>query len=605
MARTFGVDWIAIHVQTASADTASESNRSRVDEHLRLAERLGAKVEIVTGNDVSATVIEYARQNQVTRIVIGKGAGTGLRRYLRKGIAARIVRRSGGVDVIVVRGESTPRRVQPPLRRRRNLLEPPLLSVSAVAVATAIGSLFDRGSVATANIVMIYLLTAFSASVLSGWLTGLTTSILAVLAFNFFFTRPYYTLNVSDPQYLVTIAVMIVVTLVSSSLAARVKLQAALSSERERRARTLYELSRKLSEAGGEERVCAVAQEELTGLLGNELTVVASNGVAELSPGTVRESARRCVRDSRSIDGAGTDGGETATRVLPLEGKEAVVGVIVLPNGGATRQIIADDPSLFAGMTSLIAFALEREQASVRARERLVEIENEKMRNAVLRGISHDLRTPLAAISGSVTTLLRGNLDAESTRNLTRAIAQEADWMGRVVENMLHATRLEAGGLQLEVNLEPVDDLVTAAVSRVSRQAAVDGTEPSITVTLPEELLVAPMDLALMEQVLINVLDNAVRYSPPGSPVTVAVYRSGESIDIVVEDEGPGIRTADRDHIFEKFFRGGASRSIRGTGLGLWISEAIVTAHHGTIDAENRESGGSRFRVSLPTRPQS
>lgn len=614
IARTFGVEWIAVHVQNMSIDSSTDDNRERAFDHLQLAEELGAHVEVLSGRDVAATIVDYALRRHVSRIVIGKRAERGLRRTLRRSIAARLVQRSGKIEVYVLQGEAGRSRSGWRILSAHARSLHILFSILAVAAATGLCMLFARneagmigdiGTVAIANIVMIYLAAAFAVAVLLGWIQGVVTSILAVLAFNFFFTEPRYTFVVYDPGYLVTFVVMLLVTLVSSSLAARVRSQAKMSKERERRTRVLYEMSRRLTEVSGEDNVCEVARSELSNIFGEGVSVVTAATVGSIAGEEDREAALWCVERGLSA-GIGTENlADRSALYLPLQGRNAVLGVVIIRQSVSSSVNLTGDRSLLAGMASLIAFALEREQASMKARDRLIEVENEKMRNALLRGISHDLRTPLAAIAGSATTLLHGRLDDEASHSLVASIADEAQWMSRVVENMLHATRLEAGGLGLSIEMETIDDLVTSAVDRMTRKVSGEvwaAKEPQITVSLPQDVLVAPMDLALMEQVLINLLDNAMRYSPAGSRVQVSAQPSDTVIEIIVEDEGSGIPLGEQQRIFEKFFRGESSRHTRGSGLGLWISSAIVKAHQGRISVENREEGGSRFKVVLPRR---
>ena len=579
IARAFGVEWIAVHVQTASTDSATEVNRARAAEHLKLARQLGAAIEIVSGSNVAGTIVDYALRRQVTKIVIGKKASAGLRRIFRPGVDTQLVRRSGLIDVYVVQGaeSSVSHLRRKPALRRQSLQS--LLSVAAIAAATGICSMFSAGVVSSANDVMIYLAAAFSMSIFFGWLQGIITSVLAVLAFNFFFIRPYHTFNVDDPQYLLTLAVMLAVTLVSSSIAARIRLQTVLSSVRERRTRALYDLSRRLTEASNETQIHDIASRELSTLIRGSAYIVA--------PGDKTDAADELGRVKR----------------LPLVGKTADFGELLLKPLVPDENDIIDDELLLDGMRSLIVLALDREHESVVAGARLLEVEQEKTRNALLRSISHDLRTPLATISGAAMMLLREGLAPDMTRNLLAAITEETQWMSRIVENMLRATRLEAGALQLSIELETVDDLVTSAVEQIMRQSS-DGirgsAEPAISVTLPQSLLVVPMDLPLMQQVLINILDNAVRYSPPGTPIFVTATSAAQKIEILIEDEGPGIANTDLPHIFEKFYRGQGSRSTRGSGLGLWISAMIVRAHGGELTAENRDKLGTRFRIALP-----
>ena len=596
IARAFGVEWIAVHVQTASTDSATDGNRARAAEHLKLARQLGASIEVVSGDDVAGAIIEYALRRQVTKIVIGKKASGGFRRIFKPGVDTQLVRRSGVIDVYVIQGaeSSVSHLRRKPALRRRSLQS--LISLVAIAAATGICSMFNGGTVASANDVMIYLAAAFSTSIFFGWLQGIITSVLSVLAFNFFFIRPYHTFTVDDPQYLLTLAVMLAVTLVSSSIAARVRLQTVLSRARERRTRSLYDLSRRLTEASSEAQIVDIASRELSTLIRGNALIVRTGMIPELADNAERELAVNCTN-------SGTASSLGMMRCLPLVGKTDKFGVLLLKPLVPEENDVFDDELLLDGMRSLIVLALDREHESIVAGTRLLEIEQEKTRNALLRSISHDLRTPLATISGASMMLLREGLPPEMAHNLVCAITEETRWMSRTVENMLRATRLEVGALDLSIKLETVDDLVTSAVEQIMRQssdAAAGSSDPAISVTLPEKLLVAPMDLPLMQQVLINILDNAVRYSPAGTPIFVTVTSTLRKIEILIEDEGPGIIDDDLPRIFEKFYRGRSSRNTRGSGLGLWISATIVRAHGGDLSAESRGSLGTRFRIQLP-----
>lgn len=600
LARILDVEWTAVHVQSRLSDASIPRDAGAALENLELAEQLGAKTEVLAGNDVAGTVVEYALRERISRILIGKRAGRGFRQALRRGVAARLVERSGDMDVYVVQGSAARapvRSIAVSSARRWLRLS---ISVGTIAAATALGHLFPRGDVGTANVVMVYLAAVFSASVLFGWRYGLIASVLAVLSFNFFFTIPFYTFVVSDPQYLIAFAVMLGVSLVASALAARVRSLAEMSRTRERRTHALYELSRSLARASGEVQVRRMASGELSALLGFRASLFTGVEIDGIADESVRLLATRCIASGRPVS---VDAGSPERMVvLPLPGHAGPLGVMVLEADHAASGEVAADQALLAGAASLVAFALERERADAAARDRLVEVENERTRNGLLRGISHDLRTPIASIVGSSTTILRGALDDDTTRSLVAAIADEAGWMGRVVENMLNVTRFESGGLKPNITPETVDDLVTSSVSLACGNArnGADDEGARVDVRLPEELVVVPMDLGLMQQALMNVLDNALRYSPPDSRITLSVVLRDREVDLVIEDEGPGIAPEDLSRIFQKFFRGTGPAHVRGSGLGLWIAAEVVHAHHGTIDAANRSECGARIRISLP-----
>ncbi|HUX13318.1 MAG TPA: DUF4118 domain-containing protein, partial [Spirochaetia bacterium] len=495
-----------------------------------------------------------------------------------------------------------------------------LVALSAVAAATLFSSLFGAGQGASASVVMLYLAAVFTVSLAFGWVFGVGVSLLSVLAFNFFFTEPYLTLQVSDPSYLVTFAVMTAVSLVSSSLAARVRRQAEVSRSREHRTHVLYSLSRQLSGASGTASIVQTGRQELERLCG-ELAYVVLNHEAigeRMEPEAIvttktlgtdlpelaaadRVALRWCLEHGEPY-GSGTGNNPRSDVIaLPIRGSLGILGAALLKPRDQRRVFLDEERSLLETMTSLIGLAIERERATHEVLARRTEVETERLKGTLLRGISHDLRTPLATIAGSSSTLLQGAVDLATARGLLRSIYEEAAWMNRIVENMLNLTRIEAGNLLVRVQPETVDDLVTSAVSRVTRsQRSSETAAHKIDVDLPKSVLLANMDLPLMEQVLVNLLDNAIRYTPATSTIFVRVEENLGLIRLCVEDNGPGFSPEDLLHLFEKFYRGRAASLSRGSGLGLTISQAVVTAHGGTIVAENRVEGGARVVVSLP-----
>lgn len=620
MARVLKAPWIAVYVTGLSYRDAERSAERRALGHLHLAEQLGGSTAVLDGLNPADTIISYARRQNITRIIIGKKRSRRIAPFLRPDIVSSVISESGHIDVYVIQGTDSERREEaPPLRPIRLALRI-LVALLSVGAATLLSGAFGSGQGASASVVTIYLAAAFAVSLAFGWVFGVGVSILSVLAFNFFFTQPYRTLEVSDPSYVVTFGVMAVVSIIASSLAARLRRQAEISRSREHRTHVLYSLSRQLSAESGIASIVDTGRRELERLCGEIAYVVLSQDVVlashetgevitqatlgpdlpELGPAD-RAALVWCLEHGEPY-GSGTKNYTRAGVIaLPISGSSGTLGAVLIRPRNPRRAFLDEERSLLETMTSQIALALQREQVAIELLTKRTEIESERVKSTLLRGISHDLRTPLATIVGSSSTLLQRSIDLSTTRELLNSIYEEATWMNRIVENMLNLTRIEAGNLVVHAEPETIDDLVTSAVNRVTRNnRRSDGIDHRIDVILPEFVLLANMDLPLMQQVVVNLLDNAMAYTEAQTAITVRVEESDGSVRIHVEDEGPGFASSELPHVFEKFFRGAASRNVRGSGLGLAISQTIVNAHGGAIQAENRERGGAKVTVTLP-----
>lgn len=431
-------------------------------------------------------------------------------------------------------------------------------ALGVMVLATAVGTSFHRLGLADADVAMVYLAGVVAVAARFGGPAAVLASLSAVLLFNAFFTRPYYTLHVEDPRYLFTFGVMLAVGLVVSTLTSRLREQVVLLRDRQRETDALLRLSRRLAGAAGTEELARVAREELSHLLSAEVTL-------QVPPG--EPSGDRC---------------------LPLQGAEGTLGLLCVRGGPAP-------PALLEAVASLLAGAFERDRLAREAERVQAEVAAERTRSALLSTVSHDLRTPLASIAGASTALLSpGSLEQEGREDLLRMIADEARRLSRLVENLLQMTRLESGALELHRDWLPVDEVVGGALSRM--EPALQGRP--VETDLPEEPALVAVDGLLLEQALVNLVDNAVRNSPAGSPLEVRVAGvAGPQLEIVVADRGTGVRPGEEELIFQKFYRG---RKGSGTGLGLAICRAVAEAHGGTIAARNRPEGGLEVTLRLP-----
>ena len=537
--------------------------------------------------------------------MVGKPAHGRWRDRLTGSLLDAIVRDSGEVDVYIISGERgdsleparppAPRRVAKPLQY--------LWSGAVVAFCTllcrAMLGRFDRS-----NLVMVYLLgVAFVAS-RYGRGPSAATALLSVAAFDFFFVPPYLTFAVADTEYLITFAVMLVVSLLISTLSVRVRAQADSARHREERTRVLYAMSRELAAARTVEEVARVTSSHLSDTFGGPATVLVPGPEGALAAaagpepgGDGRERAvAQWAFDHGHLAGLGTDTLPGASAVyVPLRGTQSVLGVVAVRPDPGLLPLPPDQTDLLEALTRQAASGLERARLADEAQQARIGMEAERLRSTLLSSVSHDLRTPLATITGAASSLLQdASLGAETQRELTEAIGEEAARLNRLVTNLLDMTRLESGSLQLNRDWHSLEELVGSALARL--EPALKGRP--VQVSIPEDLPLVPVDGVLIEQALVNLLENAAKYTDPRSPILVAGRAAQGSLTVEVADEGPGLPPGSEERIFEKFYRAASEQS--GFGLGLPICRAIVTAHGGRIWAERREPRGTRFLFTLP-----
>jgi two-component system sensor histidine kinase KdpD len=474
---------------------------------------------------------------------------------------------------------------------------------AAVALATIVAALMAP-RLAPANLVMMYLLAVLVAATRFGRGPSMLASVLSVTAFNFFFVPPRFTLAVTDTQYLVTLAVMLLVAFVISNLATRLRDQVARAHDRGRRTAALYAMSRDLGPAPDVPAILNVATRHLSDVFTADVGFLLATAEGELVPQPPsfeiapedRETARWAF-DHRQPAGLGTTKHAGAAALyLPLTASRGVLGVLVVrPAAGAVGAAAGQLQQLEA-FASQAAVALERARLTDQARDAEIRMQTERMRNALLSSVSHDLRTPLATITGAATSLLReeAGMAPPVRRELLGSIRDEAERLTRLVHNLLEMTRLESGTIVLTREWHAVEEVVGAAVRRCARTL-----EPRrLDLRVPADLPLVEMDDVLIEQVLVNLLDNAAKHGRPAAPVTVAVTADPDRLTVEVADSGPGIPAGDEERVFDKFFRSGAAP--RGAGLGLTIARGIIEAHGGRIWAHNRPEGGAAFFFWLP-----
>jgi two-component system sensor histidine kinase KdpD len=479
------------------------------------------------------------------------------------------------------------------------------LAAAIVALST-LAALVLRPYLVPTNLAVVYLLGVVAVAMRCSRPVAVVTSFLSVAAFDFFCVPPYLTFLVSDYEYLITFAGMLVVALVISTQTSRIRMQAANAVEREARTETLYRLSRSLA---GQTRVFDVArtaaecaeevfQTPVVIFLPDDGKIAFRRRTSDQLPmSRAEETVAQWVFDRGQKAGKGMDTLPEATAFyLPLRGAREIVGVMgVLP--GANSQAFAPDQlQLLEVFANQAALAIERTRSQHAAEAARVQMQTEEIRSSLLSAVSHDLRTPLASITGAASTLRSqgDKLPPETRQELLESIAEEAERLSRLVSNLLDMTRLESG-IELRRDFYPLEEIVGAALQRMERQLA--GRQ--VKTQLPDSLPLAYVDDVLLGQVVLNLLENAVKYSSAETPIEVAAEAGDGAIKLEVRDRGPGFAQGEELRVFEKFYRGKPA-GARGAGLGLAICRAIVEAHHGTIEAFNRAGGGAVLRARLP-----
>lgn len=600
LAQRLQAKWIVVHV-----DQPYRGDNPRARETLLAiatsAQAMGAEFANVPGQDVAETLLDYARKRNATKLILGNAASRPSLRITPR-LQERITRANSEIGVIILSVDEVAKPYSPRISDEpRGHIKSLLIATAACGVATTAAAwllrVFDLS-----NIVMLFLMTTVFIAMRLGRLAGAWAALLCVACFDFFFVEPRLSFDVTDTQYLFTFALMLVVALVISQLAARMRSESRVARAGERRASTLARIARQLSSAIKIEQVMAVCADAITPLFGARVILLVPDEKERLVPtqdaGFIDLSVAQWTFDHSQEAGRGTQTLSAAEALyLPLKASMATRGVLcILPIDGPLPND-PDDRRLLDACCSTIGLALERIHFVDVAQDTLVRMEGEKLRNALLSAVSHDLKTPLTAIRGLAETLEYPKGLPESDRNdLARSIRIQADELKRLVSNLLDLARMQSEGVHLNKEWHSLGEIVGSALAQSSPVLK----PRTIRTSLPPDLPLIEVDATLIERVLINLFDNAAKYTPTDSIVAIRAGASGDSLYLVVEDDGPGLPAVDPNSLFEPFVRGKKESSIAGVGLGLALCRSIIVAHGGTIRAEKRKSGGAAFEIRLP-----
>ena len=616
MAMAFRGNFTALFVETPDTAAMDEDDKKRLRENTHLAKQLGATIETSYGEDVPYQIAEFARLSSVSQIVIGRNMAARKGFFSKPTLTERLIATAPNLDIHVIPDSDASSKY-----RLSKINLPSVMPVRDIGkiilvmlASTLIGYAFYSLGFTEANIIAVYILGVLIISTITtSWICGLVTSFVSVLVFNFFFTVPRFTFHFDDSEYIATFVIMFMVSLLTSSLAAKLKDIARQSARAAFRTKILFETNQLFQREKEEKSILDAAAGQIMKLLNRDLVIYPSDGKELLSPNVYRmEDSNQCDLISENEKAvamwayqnnkhAGATTGTLANAkclYLAIRVNHQVYGVV----GIAMDEIPLDsfENSVLLSILGECALALENIKNAKEKEETAILAKNEQLRSNLLRAISHDLRTPLTSISGSAGNLLANyeKMDSASRMQTFKDIYDDSIWLINLVENLLAVTRIEGGQVNLNLSVELIDEVITEALRHINRKSQ----EHTIQVCSSHDLLLVHIDVKLMVQVIINLVDNAIKYTPPGSIIEIRTEKKDKWVIVSVSDNGPGIPDAQKPRIFDMFYSGAnkIADSRRSLGLGLSLCKSIVTAHGGTISVSDNLPSGSIFTFTLP-----
>ena len=619
LASGLNASWIAVTLTQSGLETSDGAATRRIDEAMRLAERLGAETARLTGRDLPDEILRFARQENITQVVIGRSGAGAWGRLRGRSLSDMLLRRASDIAIHVVVGENLAKsKVRRPWPKRNTLVIGLLAAVASVTSAVLVGMLATH-YLTLPDLSMIFLAAVLLCAVTVGQWPAIAAAMLSFFAYNFFFIPPLFSFSIATPYEFFALIIFLLVGVTTGGLAGRVRDQAEAAHNRVRTIQALYDVSRKLSATVSIDDVLWVVVRQAAAAIKSQVIILLREDDAAaagelsiraafppedtLQPG--EWAAARWAYNKNEVAGWRTGTLPNAGyQFQPLRTSAGVVGVVGFAPTDRSQPLPAEDERAFLALMDQGALAMERAFLVLEARHGEAIAERERLQTTLLSSISHDLRTPLASILGSVTSLRSyGNrMDQEARDDLLLTIEEETRRLTRFVANMLDMTRVESGTLDLRRDWIEVSDIVSSAVRRAEKSFPARTIDVGIQTDLPP----VRGDAVLLEQVLFNILDNADKYTEPGSPTVVRAAKQAEALVISIEDQGRGVPAGDLDKIFEKFTRlaSGDGRPA-GTGLGLAIAKGVIDSMGGTIRAESPvgTGQGTRLVISLPIEP--
>jgi two-component system sensor histidine kinase KdpD len=617
LAGQLNADWHAIYVETPTLQRLPAARRETILATLNLAQKLGATIAVIANPEVAESVVAYARKHNLSKLVIGRDPARRLWPWQRSS-GQQLALLAPDIDLIEI-GRSTgtdPSGGMRPVgpadalagpdasehkRKRLRYVWAAVACGAVTALSMPLAERFDRS-----NIVAIYLLAVVLVGVRLGRGAAAIAAVLSVSAFDFFFVPPRFSFAVSDVQYLLTFCIMLAVGLITGQLTAGLRSQARVALHREERAAALYEIARDLSGAVQFDQVVKISNESIERTFHATAALLLPDATGRVALASARSepllrvdtSIAQWAFDKGHHAGVGTDtlpGSEIL--YIPLRAPAQARGVLALRPNNRRMLKIPEQRQLLDTFAALIAIALERVHYVGVAQDALVRMESERLRNSLLAALSHDLRTPLTVLVGLAESLAMTKPPLSAAQSETaEAIQDEARRMSTLVSNLLDMARIESGNVTLDLQWQPLEEVVGAALDATRNMLK----QHRLEVRLPRELPLVRFDALLIERVLVNLLENASKYTPAGSQVVLSAEVVADQVKVTVSDNGPGLPAGREEALFQKFARGDRESATPGVGLGLAICRAIVESHHGTIVGINQSGGGVAFSFMLP-----
>ena len=618
MASAFGGSFTALYVQTPDSDKLDEENKNRLQDHIRLAEQLGADIATAYGEDVSFQIAEYARISGVTKIVIGRSNIKRRHFWNRPTLTDKLTEIAPNLDIHIIPDNIINSKYRPSSHSLfRSLIPYPkdiLITVLILAIATILGLSFYSFGFTDSNIITVYILGVLLTSLFTkGYTCGIIGSLVSVMLFNFFFTEPRLTFHAYDSGYPVTFAIMLVASVITGTLASKLKSHAKLSAQAAFRTKVLLDTNQLLQKAQNDEDIINITATQIMKLLNRSVVMYSvrdgkltkgslysaqSDNLEDLFTTTERNTAE-WVYLNKHRAGASTNVYSKAKCVyFSISINNNIYGVIGIRIKG--KPLDAFENSILLSILGECALAMDNRRNAKEKEQTAVLAKNEQLRANLLRAISHDLRTPLTSISGNAGNLLsnKDKLDEDTKMQIYTDIFDDSEWLISLVENLLSVTRIEEGRMNFNKSIELVDEITEEALRHIGRKS----TEHKISVIHKDELLLANADAKLIVQVLINLIDNAIKYTPLGSEIKVITEKRNGYASISVIDNGNGIPDNIKPHVFEMFYTGDnrIADSRRSLGLGLALCKSIIGAHGGELTLTDNQPQGCNFTFTLP-----
>ena len=621
IADTFKGQFTALYVENRESEHLSKEDKERLEKHIKIAEKLGAEIVTTHGEDVLLQINEYARMSNVTRIVVGRRLEEHKLFSIGKSFTERLIQDNPEREIYIVPDKSENsihfKQKNLAVRKDKVVLSDIVITALLLALCTWMGLLFFHLGFTDANIITVYLLGVLLTSILTkGYVCSVLFSFSSVVLFNYFMTEPRLTLYAYGSGYPVTFIIMLTASILSGTLASKLKDHAKLSAQAAFRTQILFDTNQLLQKANDDTEIIEITCTQLTKLLSRNIVAYTvkdsslSNGFLfsndnnqkdlSLLDDDEKEVAKWVLENKRRAGATSTHFNHTKCLYLAIRIGGKVYGVVGIPV--KENKLDAFEYSILLSILGECALALdnarnakEKEVAAIRAKD-------EQLRADLLRSISHDLRTPLTSISGNASTLLYldQKIDDETRKQIYTDIYDDSEWLTNVVENLLSVTRLNDGKLQINLSLQVVEDVIDEALKHVNRKIS----EHHLVKDYSETILLANMDARLIIQVIINLVDNAIKYTPVGSTITVRARKEENKVKISVIDDGPGIKDEQKPHIFEMFFTGQNKviDSQRSLGLGLALCKSIINTHGGELTLTDAVPHGCNFTFTLESK---